>query len=109
MRLLFRNQGRGQDLDAGVGFELNALHPEDGSLPLENRPLRSLRAGDFEALEDFLHLFGAGGMAQGDSVAGFPGTEGGARRRIGLREAGEADFDAKGVSGSVGDAGDGNA
>jgi hypothetical protein len=42
--LVVRNQRGGKDFDAGMRFELNALHPENGSLPVEDGPESALGA-----------------------------------------------------------------
>ena len=86
-------------------LKLDALHPEDGSLPVEDRPEGALRAGDMEAFEDFLNFLWAGAVAQGDAVAGLPGAEGGLGDGRGVNA---ADFDAEAIRGSVCGTGDGD-
>ena len=67
---------RDRDAETGGRLQFHALHPEDAATGLNNGPKRAGGAGNAQTLQHFLDLAGAGGVAEGDAVAGTPVAEG---------------------------------
>ena len=62
-------------LNSWLRLELDALHPDDATLHLEDRPHETCASGNLHVFKDFLYLAGAAGVVDSDPVARQPRAE----------------------------------
>lgn len=92
--LLLFEQGH-KHLDSRLRLELDAFHPDDATVDLEDRPCETRGSCNLHVFKDFLHLARAAGVVDSDSVAGHPGAEDRCFRAVTSREVRGRKFDSK--------------